>query len=500
MPASRRGAALVALITLIACLVPAAPQARADELVVMPYACTAAGGRVLLTPGPERGHRIIGRREQRRFTACSAANPDICRQWTVYRFDLDCDGERVPWVEVVAAAGEAGRRAWLADGRLQLRMAPRWNLAPDDPCAYEPDRDTPFADRRRRRYCAERLASAPPPVVEMPLGFAPMLGLDAIFVKAAPGIAKALPPVGDDPIGADQAQPEPPPARPAGEGFAKPTPPASTPPPPSPQSPGEAHAKVLSPPEAMPAPKAAPPPPAPPTAEGPKSPAPTPAPKAVAAPPPAKETAPPRQVAQPPPSRTPPQPDAKPAAKVAVAPPALPAPAETAEPEDRAAGPSLFSVGVLRTTTAGVVVAFTGLTLGLLIAFAVARRRERLHHAAAIRQHAKGPPRLDYDDGSEPAGLPAWAPSRVRRPSAADAALEAWGDRMPRTRMEALKVLGIGAAPGADAAALKRIVDALRVNWHPDRARDEPDRQLRELRSKQINAAWELLQGERAEP
>jgi len=70
---------------------------------------------------------------------------------------------------------------------------------------------------------------------------------------------------------------------------------------------------------------------------------------------------------------------------------------------------------------------------------------------------------------------------------------------MPRTRMEAFKVLGIGAAPGADAAAIKKIVDALRVNWHPDRAQDEPDRQLRELRSKQINAAWDLLQGERAE-
>ena len=83
---------------------------------------------------------------------------------------------------------------------------------------------------------------------------------------------------------------------------------------------------------------------------------------------------------------------------------------------------------------------------------------------------------------------------------AADAALAAWGDRMPSTRKEAIQALGIGTRRGtADAATIKRIVDALRKNWHPDRAKDESDRQLRELRSKQINAAWDLLQRERAE-
>ena len=91
MSALRRGAALA----LILCLLPAAPHARADELLVMPYACTVLGGRPLLTPGPERGHRIVGRHDQRKFTACSPANPDMCRQWTVYRFELDCDGSRL---------------------------------------------------------------------------------------------------------------------------------------------------------------------------------------------------------------------------------------------------------------------------------------------------------------------------------------------------------------------------------------------------------------------
>ena len=57
------------------------------------------------------------------------------------------------------------------------------------------------------------------------------------------------------------------------------------------------------------------------------------------------------------------------------------------------------------------------------------------------------------------------------------------------------------AAPKSDrpAAALKKIVDGLRQSWHPDLARDDADRALRELRSKQINAAWDLLQSQRAE-
>jgi DnaJ-class molecular chaperone len=74
-----------------------------------------------------------------------------------------------------------------------------------------------------------------------------------------------------------------------------------------------------------------------------------------------------------------------------------------------------------------------------------------------------------------------------------------WSDRMPTTREEALEVLGIGIAPSANATAIKKIVDGLRMSWHPDHATDETDRALREHRSKQINAAWDILQGQRAE-
>jgi hypothetical protein len=70
---------------------------------------------------------------------------------------------------------------------------------------------------------------------------------------------------------------------------------------------------------------------------------------------------------------------------------------------------------------------------------------------------------------------------------------------MPRNRTEAIQVLGMGVRADTGEAAIKKIVDGLRLSWHPDLARDEADRQLRELRIKQINAAWDIIQGKRGE-
>jgi curved DNA-binding protein CbpA len=43
------------------------------------------------------------------------------------------------------------------------------------------------------------------------------------------------------------------------------------------------------------------------------------------------------------------------------------------------------------------------------------------------------------------------------------------------------------------------VVDGLRQSWHPDHAKDEPDRQRREERIKQINIAWDLIEAETKE-
>ncbi|MGE0699064.1 MAG: DnaJ domain-containing protein [Hyphomicrobiaceae bacterium] len=56
---------------------------------------------------------------------------------------------------------------------------------------------------------------------------------------------------------------------------------------------------------------------------------------------------------------------------------------------------------------------------------------------------------------------------------------------------EAYDFLGVN--PRASEPVVKKAVDALRQNWHPDLAADESDRRLREARIKRINAAWDLI-------
>jgi hypothetical protein len=159
---------------------------------------------------------------------------------------------------------------------------------------------------------------------------------------------------------------------------------------------------------------------------------------------------------------------------------------------------------VFRTTTTGVIVAFAGLALGLLTAFAVARRREHLSDtrkqprdlAAVSLDGKRARPRAG---AARDTGRSSLAPSAAAARTPPGGSVAEWGDRMPRTRAEALQVLGIGVAPTASDSALKKIVDGLRQSWHPDHAADETDRAMREVRSKQINAAWDLLRSQRAE-
>lgn len=68
-------------------------------------------------------------------------------------------------------------------------------------------------------------------------------------------------------------------------------------------------------------------------------------------------------------------------------------------------------------------------------------------------------------------------------------------DWLPTTPNEALHVLG--AIPGTGLDVLKNMVKRLRQTWHPDHAKDEHDRSVRERRLKQINVAWDILCGKR---
>ena len=62
---------------------------------------------------------------------------------------------------------------------------------------------------------------------------------------------------------------------------------------------------------------------------------------------------------------------------------------------------------------------------------------------------------------------------------------------MPQTKSEAFQLLGVHS--NASDATLKKVIDGLRMSWHPDLARNDEDREVRNERIKQINRAWELV-------
>ncbi|MEQ1697474.1 MAG: hypothetical protein ABL901_16700 [Hyphomicrobiaceae bacterium] len=68
--------------------------------------------------------------------------------------------------------------------------------------------------------------------------------------------------------------------------------------------------------------------------------------------------------------------------------------------------------------------------------------------------------------------------------------------RIPATKAEAFDLLGLN--PDVAEGTLKKVADGLRMNWHPDHARDDADRAAREARIKAINIAIDLINGKRA--
>jgi hypothetical protein len=182
------------------------------------------------------------------------------------------------------------------------------------------------------------------------------------------------------------------------------------------------------------------------------------------------------------------------------------APQKAAVRKDEDAPATLF--GAVRSPATGAAIAVGGLAVLLLAAFALTRRRERAQIAGTPRRDI-ATVSLDGRTGSAPVASAArksdqdvWAqdqrPPSQPTPAEKPSMPSSWGDRIPRTRDEALQVLGMGVTPDANIAAIKKIVDGLRASWHPDHAAGNADRQMRELRLKQINAAWEIIAGKRA--
>jgi hypothetical protein len=459
-----------------------ADTVSALERLVMPFSCGIEHGRLVVEPSSERTYLVLGRRTQQPFTACDGTGVARCRTLMLHRFDLACQGGRVPWVEVAAQlASRSRQRAWLDKGRLNIALAGYGDALAA--CGGSSEQvlalvgPSHLLPPSRRGCTPERVDDKP---LALPAGFAPTGELGARLVLA--GGAEAV-----------QATPAKP-VLPSAFGGPRPL----------------AERVVVS------------------------------------------ETLPPLETAA----------LARPADGAIVAAhwstTVLRGEAESGGTGLVAA---LLTLSLL-VSAAGWLAWSRGLatgrlsqlplpTLGMLrerIAAAALRMRAqraasgvadasvdnaaeaveallgqceaavgRLTVAGALQdvlrqELAALRTRLgairstvsDGDDGGKRAGALFRAMireiERIRR--IADGAARSLGAAtrdgaaLPRTESEAYDVLGVNS--NVPESVLKKVVDALRMCWHPDLAGDEPDRLAREDRIKQINVAWELIKGKRA--
>lgn len=181
------------IIVLIASSAPAV----ALERLVMPFTCAVEQNRLIVEPSTERTYLILGERSNLPFTACAATGTERCRTFMVHRFEIACKGGRVSWLEVAARIPAAfAERIWIHNGRLNVQLKPRKASAADAGCAGPsarlldtagPSHVLPAPDRR----CVP--AQRPTPTQEsvaLPAGYAPLAELGARLVMPG-GMAPA---------------------------------------------------------------------------------------------------------------------------------------------------------------------------------------------------------------------------------------------------------------------------------------------------------------------
>lgn len=117
----------VKLIPLVLSLGLAAPSlAEAGDELVMPYECDLERGRVHLTPSPKRSYQIVGKREELAVTTCRSRGSDGCRTIMAHRFVISCGAAGIAWMRVAAAIESTEKaKAWVEAGRLNVVLSPR---------------------------------------------------------------------------------------------------------------------------------------------------------------------------------------------------------------------------------------------------------------------------------------------------------------------------------------------------------------------------------------
>lgn len=411
--------------------------ALADSGLSMPFTCQVNRGKVDLMPSSPRTYRIYGAPESRMFSTCAPDMPGGCPNLKLQRFDMDCTGVRVPWVSVAEALTRyTNNPGYVSNGRFHLMSAPGWRAGPCGPGA-------PFG------YPPRRIGPYP---------YVPSMPCAPVPYPAGPRQSMELP-----------------------EGFAPPM--------------ARFAQFVAAPAVPLPTPKSKAPEAAP-SNDDTDSTATGSVPQAKPKPAPIPETP---KVVKPAPSQvaTAEQPNATAKTSQAMSEqPKSPSPELTSSLSTssllKSWAPQIgFMLIALSLVGTSLYVSFRRGPATGLAAFAgsgLAHMDPSLREDLAVRPAPQSaPPAQSTGTAQESA-----RPRQQARPTPAPT-IDDW---LPKSQAEALRMLG--AAPDAGKDTLKRLVKRLRQTWHPDRAKHEDDRRMRETRLKQINVAWDILSGKRA--
>ena len=470
------------LFTLLASGLAAASSAEANDAVVMPYRCALDDGRVTLAPSQERRYDIVGALDKQAITKCQRGGR--CRTLTVHRFVVSCDGAGVAWMRVAAAIRRLrDEPAWIAAGRLNLVLPIDKSVAGAAPCIDPPEYGLGAAGSRWRATvggCSDVTKAGAYEQVSLPSGFAPVAELGARLVLTTadgwlspadmrgplPGLRRVSASVGETMIAKVDA-----------EALVEPIP-GLEPYDPNYEPPATVAENWVTVVRSEPA-------------HG--------------------------MVEQANSASGGPASWAWLLTVMGLATGVLVMRARlTPAPDGARAGGSIFGLwpraragSTLRGFTQGGA-AVAGLfeqtesVVGDLKG-AGALREVLQSELAAVRQRLN---RLEAsaEDG-DTKGAARKGPQfralvreleRIRRiaeSAAASLSRNRAADSLPQTSAEAYDVLGVN--PDVRADVLKKIVDGLRMSWHPDHARGDEDRRERETRIRQINVAWDLINAKR---
>ncbi len=184
------------LLSIALLLVLSAGEAIAREAVILPASCELRAGRLVVRASRPTPHEIVTERERQFFTACRAGGGNRCRPVMLYKFDVACGGDHVPWSALAAALmASSGTRAWVSNDQVHIVPPRATRLGECDSAA---------PDKSFMRECEPwEVNESNRTVWVLPPRFAPVHEVGARFVELPPATAStALEPSGGSSAGA----------------------------------------------------------------------------------------------------------------------------------------------------------------------------------------------------------------------------------------------------------------------------------------------------------